>query len=276
MWYSKMSIACLVYIGSSLAAVAAPQENKPPPPVSIAGSPAANLGPAAVAGPRRGTREAQGALSDSQPVGYSSAYLSGPVLYKPPAAIGASAPKTRVGGGTRGGSTLFAVQVFAPGRSGKTVTSQPTLYWYVSGPPSRRIEVSLVDPELIEPVLELQLDGPNRQSLRWLSLKEHGVQLEAGKEYEWYVAVVTDEQRRSADVVAGATVVYVPPLAQVVRAIAGAPAAHHARIYAQWGLWYDAFHATSRLFMTSGDALHHAQRNALLAQVELPGLRFVR
>jgi hypothetical protein len=84
-------------------------------------------------------------------------------------------------------------------------------------------------------------------------------------------SVVTDEEERSSDVVAGGTVAYRPPTATITQQVATARGIGAlAVVYAADGQWYDAVDAISQAVARSpGDAALRAARASLLRQVGL-------
>src|SRR5688572_5834417 len=129
-------------------------------------------------------------------------------VYKPPSR---GAPASRVGGGTRGvGTPRASVAVLAPNHTGFTVSSQPTLYWYLSQQAPVRIELTLVDDASVKPLLEHALTTSPQPGIHAISLKELGVTLKPGVDYRWHVALVHDAKQRSGDVTSSGTVRVVP------------------------------------------------------------------
>ncbi len=82
-------------------------------------------------------------------------------VYKPPRR-GAPAAGRRVGGGTRGmNKSLPVVSVLAPDHTGLTVQEQPALYWFASAVVDAPIELTVIDGEGIQPLLETRLARPH-------------------------------------------------------------------------------------------------------------------
>lgn len=158
----------------------------------------------------------------------SSALADRPILFKPPLM---GAPATRIGGGTRGitGESV-KIQVLAPEQTALTSRAAPTLYWHVSGPSSRSVEVSLSLESESEPVLEKKLGQVAAPGIQAIRLAELGVELKAGQEYRWAVALVADAEQRSGDQFASATIRRETPAAPLIDAADLAAA----------GYWYDA------------------------------------
>jgi hypothetical protein len=191
----------------------------------------------------------------------------GPPVYKPPAR---GKPRGRVAGGVRGvEAELPSLQVLVPEHAGQTLSDQPSLFWYVDGPPpeSARVFFTLIDEASVEPLVEVELERPARAGIYRIDLAEHAVHLERGAEYEWSVVLVVDSGQRSKDVVSSGWIDRVEAPAGL--APAGAP--HTARAYAECGLWYDALGAASDgVRADPANAALRGERDSLLRQVGLP------
>lgn len=185
-------------------------------------------------------------------------------VYTPPRR---GAPKTRVGGGTRGLSTGThtgeVLTVLSPPQTGRTQQAQPTLYWFLSAADAGPFEFVLTTADAIAPLQRVRIDGPLGAGIHAVSLRDQNVVLEDGLEYQWSVAIVRDPERRSRDVVAIGTLERVaagstPDGAQGVFALA------------QRGLWYDALQRVEELIAQStSDVRLREYRAALLDQAEL-------
>jgi len=192
--------------------------------------------------------------------------------YAPP--MRGSASTGRVGGGTRGtgDGPAVALEVLAPDHAGLTVSAQPTLYWFVSRRIESDAELTIVDDTSIDPLLELKLTPPIEPGIHALSLAEHGVKLETGVPYQWFVAVVVDPSQRSYDVIAGGDIERVAHPNDLAGQISSAGTQGAPRAYAEAGIWYDALDGLStQISNRPGDAGLRQQRAALLDQVGLPG-----
>jgi hypothetical protein len=190
-------------------------------------------------------------------------------VYKPPLR---GAPGGRVGGGTRGTlRDLFVLSALAPDHSGLTVQEQPTLYWFISGPTSFPVELTVSDPRATKPLVETRLPSPVAAGVHSVRLADHGVRLTPGVQYRWFVAVVPDPGRRSRDILAGGTIERIDGPEGLRTQVAQASRERLPFIYAEAGLWYDALAAISELIeRTPDNREHRRQRAALLAQVGLP------
>jgi len=218
-----------------------------------------------------------GALLAPLPIA-AQAQQSGPTdtkaspVYRPPLR---GAPGGRVGGAARGlGREEFILSVLAPDHTGLTTRDQPALYWFISRPTSTPVEVTVVDPNATDPVLETQLKPPIAAGIHRIKLSDYNVSLKPGVAYQWYVSVVPDAGRRSKDILAGGSVERFDPPADVSSKLAKAPKAELASAYADAGIWYDAVAALLDMLESSPkDAGLLAQRNALLRQAGIPETR---
>lgn len=248
---------------------------------------AANPGPSgqgAETGEPAQERAAGGGPSNPQPAqdaeaGAASGLESAraPIVYVPP---NRGRARQTAGAGTRGPTQRPPrVAVLAPrDHVGRTTSAHPRLYWHLSEPTSTRIELTLVDDEAVEPLLELALPGPVAAGLHALDLGPLGITLAPGKTYRWFVAVVHDPLRRSRDELAeGAVERVADPAAEASggggpEAGAGDSSARRAEALAQAraGFWYDALAAIEdALAAAPADAGLRADRAALLEQGKL-------
>lgn len=189
--------------------------------------------------------------------------------YKPPLR---GAPASRVGGGSRGVDSGGAprIAVLAPDHTGLTTQTQPDLYWYLSKPVATKLEITVINDQAIQPLVEKKLDTPTRAGIQRLRLKDLGVQLKPGIEYRWFVGMVTDPQQRSNDVIASGTIMRNEAPPALTQKLAQADKRNVPFIYAEEGYWYDAIATISDLIAANpGDAALRQQRAALLEQAGL-------
>jgi len=189
--------------------------------------------------------------------------------YKPPLR---GAPAGRIGGGTRGsGREVFVLTVLAPDHNALTVSEQPSLFWFISSATALPIEVTLMDPRATKPVLEARLAAPVEPGVHRIRLADHGVRLEPGVSYRWYVTIVPDSDRRSRDILAGGAIERIAPPDELRAKLAQARKEETPSVYAEAGVWYDALAAISdQIDSAPNDAALRKQRATLLAQVGLP------
>jgi len=192
-------------------------------------------------------------------------------VYTPPKR---GAPGGRVGGGTRGiQREVFVLSVLAPDHSGFTTSEQPSLYWFISNSTSLPIELTVMDPQGVQPILETRLPAPVTAGVHRIRLSDYNVRLAPGAAYRWFVAVVPDADRRSKDIMAGGAIERVEMPEGLKAKLAQAPKSDLPSLYGEAGLWYDTVAAMSELIEAAPqDQALRKQRTALLAQVGLTGI----
>jgi hypothetical protein len=191
-----------------------------------------------------------------------------PVVYR---AAKGSAPTARVTGGSRGGGdATITLDVLAPDDTGLTTQEQPSLFWYQSKPAKARFELTLIEENKTKPVVQVNVERASKAGIQRLRLADQGAKLAPGIEYKWVVALVTDPDNRSTDLVASGFIKRTEPTAELKAKIAGAAPASLPGIYAEAGIWHDAVSSLSDLIEAQPDnkALV-AQRADLLRQVGL-------
>jgi hypothetical protein len=209
-------------------------------------------------------------------------------VYRPAGAeSGSQAPKTasmllyvppdlglpesgRVGAGTRGAGRQYSLHVLAPDHIGLTTEAQPTLYWFLSRPTSIRVEVTVRDEKSVAPLLETQLPVPVAQGVHAVRLADHGVRLEPGRNYQWFVSLVPDPEHRSKDFIAGGWLRCEAPEDGLRAQLEGTAPERSVYVYARNGIWYDAIASISAgIEDAPHDPALRGQRAALLDQVGL-------
>ena len=210
------------------------------------------------------------ALLLAMPIRVFAADANGPV-YQPPKR---GAPGGRVGGGTRGPQReIFILSVLAPDHSGFTTSEQPSLYWFISKETSLPVELTVMDPQGVEPILETKLPAPVTPGIHRIRLSDFNVHLAPGAAYRWFVSVVPDADRRSKDITAGGAIERLEMPADLKAKVAQARKSDLPSIYAEAGIWYDTVAAISELIDAAPqDQALHKQRTALLSQVGLTGV----
>jgi hypothetical protein len=203
------------------------------------------------------------------PLSFSLADAADAPVYKPPKR---GAPGGRVGGGTRGTARdVFVLSVLAPDHSGFTTSEQPSLYWFISGPTELPVEVTVMDPQGVQPILETRLPSPIKAGVHRVRLADYNVRLSPGAAYRWFVAVIPDADRRSKDILAGGAIERVEAPEDLKAKLAQTAKKDMPFVYAEAGIWYDALGAISDLIEAAPqDQELRKQRAAMLAQVGLP------
>jgi hypothetical protein len=163
--------------------------------------------------------------------------------------------------------------VLAPDHSALTVSEQPSLFWFISGSTSLPIEVTLMDVRTTQPVLETRLTPPAAPGVQRIRLADHGVRLEPGVPYRWFVTIVPNSNRRSRDILAGGAIERIEPPEGLTAKLAQASKGETATLYAEAGVWYDALSAISdQIESAPNDAGLRKQRAMFLVQAGLPAV----
>lgn len=206
------------------------------------------------------------APGSSQPA--ASAASAPTPVYKPPIR---GAPGGRIGGATRGvARDVFVLSVLAPDHTGLTAVEQPSLFWFISNPISLPLELTVMDPRQAQPLLETSLLAPQQGGIQRVRLADHGVRLEPGVAYRWFIAVVTDPGRRSRDILSGGAIERADVPEALQSRLAAARAQEKPAVYAEGGYWYDALAAISDLIDGApGDVSLQSERQDLLKQIGL-------
>ena len=126
-----------------------------------------------------------------------------------------------------------------------STSNQPSLFWYLDGVPpgSAKIEFTLIDDEGDTPLIEATLKKPDRPGLHRIDLSDYGVNLSAGKEYEWSVSIIMNPADRSQDIVATGWIERVARSEDLSARLASEGEDRSVHVFADEGLWYDALTA---------------------------------
>jgi hypothetical protein len=191
-------------------------------------------------------------------------------VYRPPLR---GAPVGRIAGGSRGIVDEYPtlLVVLSPDHTGLTTQEQPSLYWFLAEMMPHPIELTIIEEQAIYPILETRITSPQQPGVQRISLADYNVRLKPDVKYRWFVAMVPDRERRSKDILAWGEIERVEPTAKLQKDLAEMGGARSPYIYAEEGLWYDAFSAVSDLINTAPDEFaFRKQRASLLEQVGLP------
>lgn len=202
--------------------------------------------------------------------GKSSEATSRPVRFRPPA--GNSSASARVTGGSRGvGDHKVSLDVLTPDGIGLTTQEQPSLFWYQSQPADAKFELTLVQDDEPEPLVEMTVERSVKAGIQRLRLADQGVKLVPGVEYKWVVALVAaDPDARSGDQISSGMIKRIAATPELKARVAKADPAALAGIYAEAGVWYDALAAlTDQIEANPDDKQLEAARTDLLEQVNL-------
>jgi hypothetical protein len=185
------------------------------------------------------------------------------------------APMTRMGGATR--STTGSVprtEALVPEVAGHTLRAQPVLYWYLAAKTDERIDFALIGVDPINPIREITLEGPFEPGIQRIRLADHGVKLQPGLEYQWFVRVIPNPDQRLYDRVVGGGIQRVEPSGELDAKLAAAKRGGTHYALAEAGIWYDALDSLSLQIEAAPENENlRAQRTALFDQVGLDDVR---
>jgi len=166
-----------------------------------------------------------------------------PMIYVPQKR---DAPRTRVGGATRGtGAPAPTVEVLAPESVGLTLTSDPVLYWYLPELTKNEIGLRVSSSQSDEPLLKAALPKPKRAGIQRVRLADHGLALEREVDYHWFIAIPGNVAAHERDQFAGGGIARIDAPADLAAKL-GAAAGERASVLAGAGIWYDAVDALSQ------------------------------
>jgi hypothetical protein len=232
-------------------------------PTTAAGEAGAQQGGTPESGPTQAVRPAG---EDAPP-----AVAAAPPVYRLPKV---GKPRGRIGGGRRGAiGEVARLHTLVPDHVGQTASAQPNLYWYLAAPPAAEVpfELTLIDADSIDPLVDVRLDRPTGAGLQRVSLAELGISLEPGQEYQWSIAAVPDPEDHSKDVVASGWIERVPAPEGIQARLDAAGADGAMSVYGASGLWYETLDAACERVRTDpGSEAYRRQLAALLEQVGLP------
>jgi hypothetical protein len=190
-----------------------------------------------------------------------------PVKFRP-AMVSGAAP-VRVTGGSRGtGESTVTLDVLAPDEIGITTQEQPSLFWFQSKPADARFELTLLEDNKVKPLVQVQIERSTKAGIQRLKLSDYNTKLALGVEYQWVIALITDPDNRSKDLVASGVIKRIEPDADLKAKLGSATPASTPGIYAGAGIWYDALSLLS-------DQIDHSPESQALRQTRADLLRQV-
>jgi hypothetical protein len=153
------------------------------------------------------------ALAQPAPAQASAKPSQAQVKFRPPTTASTS---VRVTGGSRGtGDNAISLDVLAPDDVGITTQEQPSLFWFQSKPANAKFELTLLQEKKVKPLLQVLVERSEKAGIHRVKLSEHNVKLTPGVEYQWVVALITDANNRSTDLVASGVIKRVEPSAEL-------------------------------------------------------------
>jgi hypothetical protein len=184
-------------------------------------------------------------------------------------------PQRTQGGGSRGcmNTEPISLQLLVPkDHTAQTVSSHPTLSWYLSTVPSIPLELALVEEGVAQPILVEKLTVKNAGLMQYkLPKDKSGLQI--GKEYRWTVSLVCNAERPSQSIYARAWIERSPIPANLYKTLdnlSNKSSYDKALVYIKAGIWYDAIASISESKLSGSElTLASSLFQGLLLQVGL-------
>lgn len=147
-----------------------------------------------------------------------------------------------VGMGSRGCNKANLVnaglRLFIPkDHVGLTISGRPTFFWYISTTSPIKVSFTLIDPDRIEPIINVQKEV-RKTGIEKLQLPLNVPELEQGKSYRWTVSLICNEKKPSQNINAYSWIERVAQSTSLKEQLKFGNTPHEA-IYAQEGIWFD-------------------------------------
>ena len=180
-------------------------------------------------------------ISSSNPSRKPKRIKSPYIIYNPPKnlkKIKAQSVGTGSRGCNRANLAKVGLRLFIPkDHIGLTTSGRPTFFWYISTTSPIKVSFTLIDPEKIDPIIDVQKEV-RKTRIEKLQLPLDVPELEQRKTYRWTVALICNEKKPSQNIYAYSWIERIPQstsLKEQLR-LGNAP---RAAIYAQEGIWFD-------------------------------------
>ena len=187
------------------------------------------------------------------------------------------APEATEADRTRATPTLPDLMVLAPPMLAHTLSPQPTLYWYVSGPSNAPVRLTLFDLEAAsrEALLDLALGTAPKAGVYATPLAKHGVHLERGHRYAWSVALKVNPEVYPEEPAATTILATAKDDPTLLDRLAVAPPLARIEALAAAGYWYDALDLLARQIAANDRTEPWRELCARLLEQEEVGLQAV-
>ena len=170
----------------------------------------------------------------------------------------------------------FSLKVLVPG-AGFTTIGQPNLYWSISSPVSANLVFTLIPVmapgsfDYPEPLIDTTVGQATTAGIHSLSLADYGVSLEENREYEWSVSIICDPKNPSLNMNATGKIKRIKATADLKAKLKSAKQEQLVAVYAQNGIWYDAFDTLSQLIAKNGN--NENLRNIQVSLLKQAGMK---
>ncbi|MDM8566355.1 DUF928 domain-containing protein [Candidatus Halobeggiatoa sp. HSG11] len=169
----------------------------------------------------------------------------------------------------------FALRLLVPKNTGKTISSHPILYWWVSQPLQDAELLLIIDKlatdndfEFAPPLVKKEFKMSVSKGIQALPIPDF--ELIPGIKYQINLSINCHKDYPSLDVSATGSIIRIKPTAQLTTELKASSKDKLPLIYAKHGFWYDALDELSKHIQTSKDSSQLRQMRAnLLQQVDL-------
>lgn len=157
------------------------------------------------------------------------------------------APEVTDAGGVRGISAPPKLSVLAPERLSLSLSPSPTLYWYASKGSATPVRFTLLsdDPNVVDPVLEVDLGAHAGPGIYAVPLAHYGVRLDGQSLYSWSVSVASTDDALSAKPVSQTWLEHSPSADIASSLLFSSPFEQVVKLAGE-GYWYDAINVVSQ------------------------------
>lgn len=133
----------------------------------------------------------------------------------------------------------------APDHVGLTLQQSPVLYYFVSKATTLATRFTLRNAQTSDVVADVPLSSPTTAGFWPIRFKDHGIVLDPGVDYRWFVRVQNSDSS-AEDLVVGGSIECCPEelIYLEVPRVCNSETVHE---YAMNGIWYDTFACVSEL-----------------------------
>ncbi|NEQ65439.1 MAG: DUF928 domain-containing protein [Symploca sp. SIO2D2] len=162
-------------------------------------------------------------------------------------------PNETAGGATRGQCSLQqqnsnkSLTLLTPAtQEGLTIAERPTFFFYVPQVSAQQAEFTLVSQDE-EYAYQTNISFDSKGGVFKFQLPAEAPPLEVGKNYQWSVALICNQQERTEDIVVQGQIQRTEANPNLVAQLKSATPFQRAALYGKAGIWYDTVEALAEL-----------------------------
>jgi hypothetical protein len=173
---------------------------------------------------------------------------------------------TRLGGGARGKESETNVFLLVSAKPGRTISSRPTIYWYLTADTESDVDLVISRPGDASPTYRIRHTGKIAKGLQAFSLAEASQELKIGVQYKVTVTVWENADDPSVNPFSAGFIERVAPPPE----LGDSGKEYTPSEYSAAGLWYDALDSLARRIEKDPANSHlRNQRLSLLRQQQI-------